>query len=357
MSWVAALARADIVALEPYRHAAWEPGLARLHANELPWRMAGDDSQEGLNRYPEPQPRALIDRLAELYQSAPETLLVTRGSDEAIDLLVRAFCRAHQDAILVCPPTFGMYASAARIQGAAVVSVPLELGRGFAIDADALLAACTSAVKLVFLCSPNNPTGNLLDSAAIVRLARALTGRALVVVDQAYVEFALATASGAAEAHLCSRPRPANLAILRTLSKAHGLAGARLGALIADPEVITLLRKVIPPYAITQQAIELASKLLGPYHLAEMRRRIGEILVERERLREALARLPRAVEVLPSDANFFLVRFEDPARALERSRAAGLLVRDLPGFAGLTDALRVTVGTPEQNRRLLEAWQ
>ncbi len=354
MSWVTSLARADIVALEPYRHAAWDPGLTRLHANELPWRIVGDDSEEGLNRYPEPQPRALIDRLAALYRSAPETLLITRGSDEAIDLLVRAFCRAGEDAILVCPPTFGMYATAARIQGARVVSVPLAADRGFPLDADALLGACTTGVKLVFLCSPNNPTGNLLDAAAILKVAEALAGRALVVVDQAYVEFA---AGAAAQAHLYSVPPPANLAILRTLSKAHGLAGARLGALIADPEVITLLRKLIAPYAITQQTIELALKLLGPPHLAEMRRRIAEILTERERLREALVRLLQTIRVLPSDANFFLVRLEDAGRGLSRARGAGLLVRDVRCFPGLTDALRVTVGTPEQNERLLEAWQ
>jgi histidinol-phosphate aminotransferase len=354
VSWVASLARAEIVALEPYGYAAWEPDLARLHANELPWRLAGDDSRDGLNRYPEPQPRALIERLSALYQSAPERLLLTRGSDEAIDLLVRAFCRARQDAILVCPPTFAMYAVAARIQGAAVVSVPLDAERGFALDAESLLRACTSEVKLVFLCSPNNPTANLLDSAAILEVANALAGRALIVVDQAYVEFA---AGAAAQVHLCPGPAPANLAVLRTLSKAHGLAGARLGTLVADPEVVALLRKVIAPYAITQQTIELARELLGPAHLAEMRRRIAEILSERERLRRSLERLPGTIRVLPSDANFLLVRLEDPARALARARGAGLLVRDVRHFPGLGDSVRVTVGTPAQNERLLEAWQ
>src|SRR5204863_325082 len=128
---------------EPRRWlAAWEPGLARLHANELPWRTPGDDSQDGLNRYPEPQPRALIERLAALYRSPTETLLATRGSDEAIDLLTRAFCRAGEDAVVVCPPTFGMYATAARIQGARVVGVPLLSERGFALDAHAVLRAC-----------------------------------------------------------------------------------------------------------------------------------------------------------------------------------------------------------------------
>ena len=351
MSWVTSRARPDIVALEPYRHAAWEPGLARLHANELPWRTPGDDSQDGLNRYPEPQPRALIERLAALYRSPTETLLATRGSDEAIDLLTRAFCRAGEDAVVVCPPTFGMYAAAARIQGARVVGVPLLSERGFALDAHAVLRACGSDVKLVFLCSPNNPTGNLLDATAILELADALAGSALVVVDQAYIEF---VAGAAAETLV---PRAPNLAILRTLSKAHGLAGARLGTLIAEPDIIALLRKVIAPYAITQQTVELVLRVLGSPHLAQMHRRVEEILAERERLREAIARSPQTIRVLPSEANFFLVRRRDPALALGRAREAGLLVRDVRGLPGLADALRVTIGTPEQNERLLEAWQ
>src|SRR3984893_3793095 len=163
MSWVKELARPDIVALKAYEHAAWEPSLERLHANELPWRPRGDESIAGLNRYPEPQPRALVEGLAALYGTAPQSVLVGRGSDEAIDLLTRSFCRAGHDAVLVCPPTFGMYAVSARIQGAEVATVPLRADAGFAIDERAVLERCTPDVKIVFFCSPNNPTGNLLD--------------------------------------------------------------------------------------------------------------------------------------------------------------------------------------------------
>src|SRR5512142_859954 len=183
MTWVTELARPDIVALKAYEHAVWEPELERLHANELPWRALADESSAGLNRYPEPQPRALVERLAALYGVAPTSVLVGRGSDEAIDLLVRGFCRAGQDSVLVCPPTFGMYSVAARIQGAHVVSVPLRADRGFALDEDELLARCTADVKVVFLCSPNNPTGNLLDEQAILRIATELAGRAVIVID------------------------------------------------------------------------------------------------------------------------------------------------------------------------------
>jgi histidinol-phosphate aminotransferase len=350
VSWIQELARPDIVALKPYEHASWEPSLERLHANELPWRPADDDSQAGLNRYPEPQPRALVESLAELYGVASSSILVGRGSDEAIDLLTRAFCRAGRDAVLVCPPTFGMYSVSARIQGAEVLQAPLRAADGFALDEEGLIERCTAAVKLIFLCSPNNPTGNLLDEAAILRLAHRLCGRALVVVDEAYIEFATRPSLARLVAE-----RP-NLAVLRTLSKAHGLAGARCGALIADPEIIALLRKIIPPYAIPQLTLEAVLDRLTPTARAQSRSRLEVLLAERQRLSTALPRLPWVTKVWPSDANFLLAEFADAGAALARAREARLLVRDARGYPGLGRALRITVGTPEQNGRLLEAW-
>jgi histidinol-phosphate aminotransferase len=350
VSWVTALARPEIAALKPYAHAAWQPELTRLHANELPWRVPGDDSGAGLNRYPEPQPRALIERLATLYNVRPEQVLAARGADEAIDLLIRTFCRAEHDAVLVCPPTFGMYAVAAAVQGAQVVSVPLLPAENFALDERALLRGCTPEVKIVFLCSPNNPTGNLLAEDAILRIAAALEGRSLVVVDEAYVEFA------AAESLTRYLPQLPNLAILRTLSKAHGLAGARCGALIAHREVITLVTRIIPPYAITQLTLEAVLRLLEPAQLEASTLRIATLRSERERVSQALVALPGIVRVWPSAANFLLAEFTDPAGALLRAREADLLVRDLRTYSGLANALRITLGTPSQNSRLLEAW-
>lgn len=350
MSWVRQLARPEILTLKAYQHAAWEPGLARLHANELPWRARADQSVAGLNHYPEPQARALIERLAQLYRVTPDCLLISRGSDEAIDLLVRAFCRAGEDAVLLCPPTFGMYAVAAHIQGARVVCVPLRAAQGFALDPTAVLAQCTPSVKIVFLCSPNNPTGNLLNAEAVFEVADTLAGRALVVVDEAYVEFA---ARESLAAHVVNRP---HLAVLRTLSKAHGLAGARLGTLIADPEVIALLRKLIAPYAVPQLVLEAVTGLLDAGHCRALARRVAQIRIERARLAQALAKLRAVKRVLPSDANFLLARMTDPGTALARARAAGLLVRDARGYPGLQDALRISIGTRAQNRRLLEAW-
>jgi histidinol-phosphate aminotransferase len=351
MSWVSELARPEIVALKAYEHASWEPSLERMHANELPWRISGDDSTAGLNRYPEPQPRALVEGLARLYDVAPASVLVGRGSDEAIDLLTRAFCRAGRDAVVICPPTFGMYAVCARIQGAEVFAVPLRADAGFALDERALLERCTPEVKLVFLCSPNNPTGNLLDEQTVLRIAGKLAGRAVVVVDEAYVEFA---GTESLARHL---PRLPHLAILRTLSKAHGLAGARCGTLIADPEVVALLRKVIQPYSIAQMTLEVALRQLEPKALAESRARIDLIRSERARLMKELPELARVVRVRPSDTNFLLVQLSDAGTALQLGRDAGLLVRDARGYPGLGQALRITVGSPEQNNRLLEAWR
>ena len=349
MSWVTRLARPEIVALQAYEHASWEPTLERLHANELPWRSLVDSSAAGLNRYPEPQPRALVERLASLYDVAPDCVLVGRGSDEAIDLLLRGFCRAGQDSVVICPPTFGMYSVAARIQGAEVLPVPLRAQAGFALDEQAVLERCTHAVKLVFLCSPNNPTGNLLSPDAVVELARALEGRALVVVDEAYIEFSGAPSLARRIAEL------PQLAILRTLSKAHALAGARCGALIASPDVISLLRKVIPPYAITQLSMEAVLKTLEPTQLAVAAARLEALRCERERMLAALPALSGVIRVWESEANFILAEFADATLALSRARAARLLIRDVRAYAGLGACLRISIGSPEQNNRLLDA--
>ena len=189
MSDILALARPDIVALKAYSHASWDPAFDRLHANELPWRAETDRSQAGLNRYPEPHPHELAARLAALYEVEVSQLLPGRGSDESIDLVVRGFCRAGVDNVIICPPTFGMYAVAARIQGAAVREVPLLRERGYALDVEGVLTTCDANTRVVFLCSPNNPTGNALDPAAIETLLRQLSDKALIVVDEAYIEF------------------------------------------------------------------------------------------------------------------------------------------------------------------------
>jgi histidinol-phosphate aminotransferase len=347
MNPVLALARPDILELQPYQHAQWDPSLERMHANEMPWRAQGDNTQAGLNRYPEPQPRALVERMARLYEVPAANLLVGRGSDEAIDLLVRAFCRAGEDSVVITPPTFGFYKVAARIQGAGVIEVPL-LPDGFALDTSAVLDAGRRA-KIVFLCSPNNPTGNLLDEAALLGVCRELADRALVCVDEAYVEFA---GRGSLASRLGELP---NLVVLRTLSKAYALAGARLGTLIASEEIVSLLKRIIPPYAIPASTVEQVLALTEAPQRAMAAARIRTLLEERATTRRRLAGMSCVVRVHPSDANFLLVQFRDARLALDAGKAVGLLVRDFSSAPGLTNCLRISIGTPEQNERLLAA--
>jgi histidinol-phosphate aminotransferase len=349
MNRILDLARPDILALQPYQHAAWEPSLERMHANEMPWRATGDSSGAGLNRYPEPQPIELVNHLAELYGVAPDRVLVGRGSDEGIDLLVRAFCRAGQDRVLICPPTFGMYKVSARIQGAAVDEVPLVKERGFALDVPAILAACRPETKLVFLCSPNNPTGNCVDRADLERICESLSDRALVIVDEAYIEFARAKS-------MTERlDRYTNLVILRTLSKAYALAGTRCGALLAHPEIVSLLANVITPYALPTQTIEAVLKLTDGMHRDEAAQRIDHITAQRASLSEQLASLPPIRRVWPSDSNFVLVECIDAEQVFRAATSVGLILRDVRTQLGLGSSLRISVGTPEQNDRLVRA--
>jgi histidinol-phosphate aminotransferase len=344
---VLALARPEILTLKPYSHAAWLPSLVRLHANEVPWRPPGDSTTAGLNRYPEPQPQALVGRLAELYAVPSDKLLVTRGADEAIDVLSRIYLCAGRDAILQCTPTFGMYQVAARIQGAEVLEVPLDPSRGWALDPERLLAAWQPRVKLVYVCSPNNPTANSQTVEALETICRALDGKAMIVIDEAYIEW---SRSPSLTPWLA---RFATLAILRTLSKAHALAGARIGALLGHPEMIHLAKGVIPPYCLAQPTIEAALRALHPTEAAASRARLEALLGEREYLRRGLEAAPSVTRVWPSDANFLLIDCREPERFMQSSMAAGLIVRDLRGSPALPKSLRVTVGTREQNDALI----
>lgn len=341
------LARPEIRVLTPYSSARMESQRAALmlDANESPWPPV-DDTQE-LNRYPDPQPLALLTRLAQLYGVRTEQMLVCRGSDEAIDLLVRAFCRPGIDAVAISPPTFGMYGTCAGVQGAAIVSLPLGADSSF--DAGPLLAGLPGAVKLVFVCSPNNPTGDLVPLGVIERMAQTLAGRALVVVDEAYIEFAGVDSA----ALLLERYR--NLAVLRTLSKAWALAGVRIGSLLADPEVIGLLRRIMPPYPLPTPSVRTALAALSPEGERLIRERIAVIVAERERLKEALSGLPCVRMVFPSHTNFLTVSLKDAASVYRALARSGIVVRDVGGNPGMVGCLRISIGTPEENGRLIDA--
>ena len=347
MSGPLSLARPDLRDFVPYEAAAPDREMIRLHANESAWRHQWDDSESGLNRYPDPRAERLTRRLAQIYGASANELLLTRGSDDAIDVLARAFCVAAQDRVLVCPPTFGMYAIAARLQGAGVIEIPLDAERDFSLDEEKLLVAAVDA-KVVFLCSPNNPTGNVIPAETIAKICNRLADRALVVVDEAYAEFS------AAPSAVALRPYHDNLVILRTLSKAYALAGARLGVLVADPAVVRLLRAVMPPYPLPSPCLEAAERLLAPEALEQSRQAVAESVLRRRQLADALTRLPCVTRVWPSEGNFLLVRFRDAELVLKSCRTRGVLVRDFSRKAGLEGCLRITVGDEEQIRLVLE---
>lgn len=346
-------ARPEILQLKPYASARAVAGDApvMLNANERPWPGAGDENL-ALNRYPAPQPWLLVERLAALYQVPADQLLVTRGSDEAIDLLVRVFCRAGEDAVVITPPTFGMYEIAARIQHAGVIRVPLDETQDFALDRDALLAAITPAVKIVFLCSPNNPTGSEIDGTEIRAIAERLAGQCLVLVDEAYIEFSDHESLTAA---VSEQP---NLAVLRTLSKAHGLAGARCGSLIADPAVVDLVRRVMPPYPLPSPTVAAALTALTPTRLAHSRRQVAELKQLRSRLETLLDSRPFIDRYWAGAGNFVLLRLAPGWSGLDRFAARqGVLLRrlELP-----ERTLRISVGSEAELERLatvLDAFQ
>lgn len=346
------LLREDLRGFAGYRSARSETvaGTVWLNANEAAHANVADGGGR-LRRYPSPQPEPLRRALATLYGCAPERLLIGRGSDEAIDLLVRAFCRPMVDAVLVAPPVFGMYAVCARLQRAPLVEVPLhESDCDFTLDFDAVARSAEAhSARLVFLCSPGNPAGGMLPADAVLALARRLRGRAIVVVDEAYVEFADAPSMVAPVA------AESNIVILRTLSKAHALAGARVGCAIGDPAVIAALRRCQAPYPVPEPCAERALAALAPEALAATALRVQETRSERTWLAWRLAALPGVCRTYPSQGNFLLARFADADSVLARLLAAGVVVRDMRTMPQLDDALRITVGTPAQNDTLLAA--
>lgn len=355
MSWpILQRLRPAIAALNGYSSAHMEApspkqngSPVRLNANELPQAPA-QPCGLALNRYPHPQPPDLRQRLADLWGCAPENLLLTRGSDEAIDVLVRAFCEAGTDAIAITPPVFGMYEVAATIQGAQVVSFPLRESSDFQPDLEAMANQLPENTKLVFLCSPNNPVGSGISTTAIEDFCTRLSERALVVVDEAYVEFSHRSS-------LVNKvERHRNLAVLRTVSKAWGLAGARLGGLVVNARLLSVLARVLPPYPVPEPVRHAVMQATEAAAIERARCLTDTVLAEKQRLQRALAVHPLVQRVFASETNFLLVRFHQAPRVLAACAEAGLLLRDQSGQPGLADCLRITVGQAEDTRRLLQ---
>lgn len=346
---LADLARPDIRALKPYASAralADAAGIL-LNANENPFPPFGDDGR-ALNRYPDPQPASLRARLAALYNVSEDRLLITRGSDEGIDLLIRVFCRPGRDAVLINPPCFGMYALSARVQGAPVHEAPLiENQEEWTAPDD--LAAQAAECRLAFLCSPNNPTGNRLPNETIAAVAGGMNG--LTVVDEAYVEF---MPEGSVLPMQLDLP---NLVVLRTLSKAHALAGCRVGVVIAHPVIIDLLRRIIAPYPLPSPTVEAALTALSDEGLAAERAHLATLAEQKPRVVEALARHRAIEKVWPGHANFVLVRTRNGTALVEAARDAGLRLRDQSSQPQLRNCVRITIGAPEENGALLRFLQ
>jgi histidinol-phosphate aminotransferase len=343
------LARPEVLELPPFdigaRATTGHADVISLDANENPFPPL--DASSGINRYPEPQPARLRQMMASLYGVRPEELVVTRGADDAIDLLVRTFCSAGEDKVLVATPTFSAYAHFARLQGARVAEA--RLTGDFDLDGEAFLAAARaeSGLKLAFICSPNNPTGNRVPPAQVLEMADALP-ETIVVLDEAYIEFA-DLQSLAEEA-----ARRTNLVVLRTLSKAYGLAGARIGAAIANSELIGLLQRVLPPYPLPTPSVDAAIAALAPSRRAVHSGRIERIVAERGRVARALAASPLVRRVRDGGGNFVFIQVDD-APALERKlHSLGIRVRFRENAA--PGGVRLTIGTPAENDSALAAF-
>jgi len=335
------LARPHLAGLQPYTSARDEyTGDAHVYldANENPY---GSVAGGTLNRYPDPHQRDLKDGLAKILDVGAEQIFVGNGSDEAIDLLVHAFCEPGVDHILITPPTYGMYAVTAAVNNVGVKEV--ALGVDYAMQTDAVITALTADTKLVFLCSPNNPTGNLQDPEAMLAVAASAPG--LVVVDEAYIDFA---PSGSVLRRLKDFP---NLVVLRTFSKAWGMAGARIGVAAGHPSVVTLFDRIKLPYNVSQLAQDVAMDALPL--IEEKERFVARIMDERASLASRLRTAPGVEHVYPSDANFLLVRFTDAAVTYHRLVELGIIVRDRSRVELCEGGLRITVGSREENDALL----
>lgn len=345
---ITAIARPEILALRSYQVAPPPDGAVRLNANEAP-QAIGNGAAQGLNRYPSIRPTTLTASLAKHYRVAPDNVLVTRGSSEGIDLLIRAFCRPAQDSIVQASPAFELYQVYASIQGARTIEVPLLAERDFALDTDAMLDACDERTKLIFLCSPNNPVGTLIPREEILRVVNACAGKSVVVIDEAYVEYSGRDSLASLVTGFD------NVVVLRTLSKALALAGARCGALIAPPAVVRLLDGVLAPYALSAPVIDSVELALTESQLAESRALVAETIAERERLRVEFQACNAVQHVWPSKANFLLVRFRDLVQVKQCLDKQRIAIRTYEGNPVLRDCARITVSSARDNERLVQA--
>lgn len=334
---ISSLLRANIACLKPYSTARDEYkgsiGIF-LDANENPY-------QNGYNRYPSPSQKEKVRaRIAAIKGVKPENLFMGNGSDECIDLCYRVFCEPRIDNAISIAPSYGMYGVCADINDVEFRTVPL--GKDFSLPVDELLNASDEHSKLMFLCSPNNPSANAYEPEQLLRLVESFSG--MVIVDEAYVDF---SSKGSLKAYV---GRYRNLIVLQTLSKAYGLAGLRMGLAIADEKVVSIFKQVKYPYNIGVDTLSIAEKNLGK----DIAGQIAEIKAQRDMLARILPEFRCVERVYPSDANFLLVKVADARELYDRLIAAELIVRDRSTTKGCEGCLRITVGTPEENKKLID---
>lgn len=331
------LARPNILGLEAYSTARDDCGSNRpeifLDANENPYN-------NGINRYPDPHQKALKSRISEIKGIAAGSLFLGNGSDEAIDLVYRVFCEPGKSNTVSIAPSYGMYEVAAAMNDVEFRKV--QLRPDFSMDTEAMLAATDSKTRLMFICSPNNPTGNSFPAEQIEELLERFGG--VVVLDEAYIDFSVMPSLASLV------KRYPNLIVLQTLSKAWGMAGLRIGLAVADPAVISLMSKVKYPYNINVVAQKMALMKLDE---AAKDKAVAEIVGQRFRLEKELRKCPEVKGIYSSDANFLLVRFDNPDEVYGRLLAGGVIVRNRSKVQGCEGCLRITVGTPAENVRLL----
>lgn len=334
--------RPEFQSMDPYRPS--DHGTIRLHANELPWSPL-EELDIKLNHYPDWQQQlALEQQLAKHYQVASDNLLLTRGSDDGLDLLMRLVLSEGKHSVLLCPPTFPMYAFYAQLQNAGILQCPLLEDNGFELSTERLIAAWQPGCKIVILCRPNNPTGSVPTLAQIADLCQHFGNKSLVLVDEAYIEFA--DAPSASEL-LSDYP---NLVVLRTLSKAYGLAGLRLGVVMASSPLIRALKSIMPPYTLPSPVISLAQKALQ--NQAWFVNAVQTIKEAREQLQEALRQFPCIDKVFPSQGNFLLVKSKEAQAIADSLAEQGLNVRRFKDEA-LKSLLRISIGSEGENATLL----
>jgi histidinol-phosphate aminotransferase len=333
------LVRKNVLSMKPYSSARDEfHGEAEvfLDANENPYPSP-------YNRYPDPLQWKVKEKLAEIKGLTPAQIFLGNGSDEPIDLIIRAFCEPNQDSIMITEPTYGMYKVCAEVNAVNVQQVLLT--PDFDLDLDAVPNTFDASTKVIFLCSPNNPTGNLLSRTKILEVVKRFYG--LVVIDEAYIDF---TKSKSFIHELKKYP---NLIVLQTFSKAWGLAGLRLGMCYASEEIIGILNKIKYPYNVNVRTQEIALDALENSYRKEIW--VDEILKERALLIGQLQRLNMVEKIFPSDANFLLARVKDAHSTYQYLMDNRIIVRDRSRVNLCYNCLRITVGTPEENKRLIEA--